>query len=371
MNPFRHLVGDRRVVLAHDWLTGMRGGERVLSLHCQAFPEAPLATLLARRDSVIPEISKRPLITSPLQHVPGIHRTYRYWLPLMPAAAACVRIPECDLLLSTSHCVAKSFRAPPGARHVCYCFTPMRYAWMFHDEYLGRSGGLRLLARPVLARLRRWDVKTSARVDRFIAISRHVRERIRKFYGRDAAVVYPPVNTDYFSPGKPDGEDGKYDLVISALVPYKKIDLAVRAYNRLGFPLLVAGDGSGAAALKALAGGAIHFLGRVSDARLRELYRGCRQLVFPGEEDFGIVPLEAQAVGRPVVAYGRGGALETVVDGETGVFFPVQTEEALLEAVRRCAAIAWDPARIRRHAESFGIERYLEEMGRSVRAGLS
>lgn len=371
MNALSQRIGNKRVVLAHDWLTGMRGGERVLSLHCRAFPEAPLATLLAQRSSVTPEISGRALITSPLQHIPGIQRTYRYWLPLMPAAAACVRIPACDLLLSTSHCVAKSFRAPPGGRHVCYCFTPMRYAWLFHDEYLGHGGALRILARPILAWLRRWDRKTSARVDHFIAISRHVRERIERFYGRDAAVVYPPVDTGYFTPAARTGDAGKYDLVVSALVPYKKIDLAVRAYNRNGFPLWVAGDGSGSDDLKAMAGANIHFLGRVSDAKLLELYRGCRQLVFPGEEDFGIVPLEAQATGRPVVAYARGGALETVVEGQTGLFFHSQSEEALLDAVERSAAMAWDVAHIRRHAEKFGVQRYLEEMGRNVHAGLS
>lgn len=349
-----------QVALAHDWLNGMRGGERCLDWICREFPQAELYTLLYRPELVSEAIRNRRVHASGLQRVPGFREHYRWFLPLFPMAIEAFRVPEgTDLVLSTSHCVAKGIVPPKGAKHLCYCFTPMRYAWSLQEEYFGRNRWKRAALELALGRLRKWDRAASARVDRFVAISRHVQARIEKFYGREAAVVYPPVATGFFTPDARGGHDG-YDLVVSALVPYKRVDLAVRAYSRTGFPLKVAGVGTEMEALRKMAGPNVEFLGRVPDEGIRELYRRCRFLVFPGEEDFGIVPLEAQACGKPVLAYGKGGLLETVVDGRTGVFFGEQTEAALMAAVARAAGVEWDAAAIRAHAEQFGEERFLD-----------
>ena len=363
-------ASGRRVCLGHDWLTGMRGGERVLEHFCRAFPDAPIAAIVGDGSLVSPEIASHRLVLSPLSRVPGAVRHYRAALPLLPFAAALTRIPPgTELLLTTSHCVAKGFRKPGGARHVCVCFSPMRYAWLFYDEYFGRNPLKAAVVKPMLAALRRWDAATAAGVDRFVAISRHVARRIKDFYGRDSAVAYPPVDLVRCTPGSDPGSGG-FDLIVSALVPYKKIDLAVRVYSRNGWPLKIVGAGGCEEKLRRAAGPTVEFLGRLPDPDVVELYRACRLLVFPGEEDYGIVPLEAQACGRPVVAFGRGGALETVEDGVSGVFFAEQTEEALEDAVSRAAAARWDPAAIRRHAERFGPAQFLEAVAGEIRAAL-
>ncbi len=363
MNPLAEAAAGRGVVLAHDWLTGMRGGERVLELLCEAFPDAPLATLLRRPGAVTPVIENRPIATSWMQHLPAIATHYRYWLPLMPLAARTLRVPAGELLISCSHCVAKSFRKPAGARHICYCFTPMRYAWTFPGEYFGRDRWRQQLLKPLLAALRRWDRRTAGGVDRFVAISRHVADRIRRHYGRDCDIVYPPVDVSRCTPSERPGDAaGRYDLIVSALVPYKRIDLAVETYSRRGWPLKIVGVGGSMDRLKRQSGPGIEWLGWRTDAEIVELYRGCRLLVFPGEEDFGIVPLEAQACGRPVVAYAKGGALETVVENVSGVFFDRQTEESLGAAVERAAAHPWDPRAIRAQALRFGPERFIGEL---------
>ncbi|HQF20830.1 MAG TPA: glycosyltransferase [Kiritimatiellia bacterium] len=349
-----------KVALAHDWLNGMRGGERCLDLIGREYPAAELYTLLYQPEQVSEAIRRRTVHVSGLQRVPGFRRHYRWFLPLFPMAMESFRLPAgTDLVISTSHCVAKGIRPPPGAKHLCYCFTPMRYAWALQEDYFGRGGLKRALIDRLLARLRRWDVAANERVDRFVAISRHVQKRIETFYGREAAVVYPPVATQFFTPGEAVGSGG-YDLIVSALVPYKRVDLAVRAYAQLGTPLKIAGVGTEWDALRASAPPNVEFLGRVPDEGIRELYRGCRFLIFPGEEDFGIVPLEAQACGKPVVALGRGGLLETVVAGTTGVFFAEQTPEALAAAVRDAAQREWQPATIRAHAEQFSEARFLD-----------
>ena len=356
---------DLRVVLAHDWLTGMRGGERVLELLCAGMPGAPVYTLLHRRGAVSARIEAHPVVTSWLQRVPGIARTYRYFLPFFRSAVERMTPPPADLLLSTSHCAAKGLRVPAGAKHLCYCFTPMRYAWMFHDEYFGRDPVKRAIVGPLLAALREWDRRASDRVDRFVTLSRHVQDRIRHSYGRESEVVYPPVNTSFFTPAGA-GHDA-FDLMVSALVPYKRVDLAVRAYTRLGFPLRIVGTGTGYPALRRLAGPNVEFLGWRPDEEVRDLYRRCRCLVFPGEEDFGIVRVEVQACGRPVVAFGRGGALESVADGVSGVYFAEQTEDALLGAVEACAARRWDSAAIRRNAERFNPQAFIDGMDMAIR----
>lgn len=360
-------AGGGRVVLGHDWLTGMRGGERVLEHHCRAFPEAPIATLVANLSSVSGTISSHPVTASWFNRIPGVVKRYRNFLPLMPLAARTLRIPECELLLTSSHCVAKSFRKPKGAKHVCYCFSPMRYAWLFHEEYFPNAVK-RALVSPLLAWLRRWDRRTAAGVNRFIGISEAVCGRIRRFYGREADLVYPPVDVSRCTPPPKGtaGQGGRFDLVVSALVPYKRVDLAVETYTRRGWPLKVVGVGGQLEALRAKAGPTVEILGWRTDDDVLELYRNCRMLVFPGEEDFGIVPLEAQACGKPVVAYGKGGALETIKDGVSGVFFPEQTEAALAEAVERAADMRWDSDAIRANAEAFGPERFLRGLAEAI-----
>jgi len=357
------------VALSHDWLTGMRGGEKCLELLCQGFPRAPVHTLIHNRNAISPAINSHTIRTSPLQRVPGIFRTYRYWLPAFPLLARSFPPVNADLLISTSHCVAKALRTRPDARHLCYCFTPMRYAWTFHDEYLGAGSLKQRLASPLLGALRHWDRSVSDRVHRFVGISRHVCDRIRRFYDREADLVYPPVDTEFYTPDGPRA--GDFDLLVSALVPYKRVDLAVRAYARTGWPLKIVGAGTETDRLRARAGPRTEFLGWRTSEEIRDLYRACRLLVFPGEEDFGIVPLEAQACGAPVVAFARGGALETLVPDETAVFFATQTEEALIGAVGAAAARAWDDRRIRRNAERFSAQQYVDGLDRSIRACLA
>lgn len=354
-----------RAVLAHDWLTGMRGGEKVLELLCRGFPEAPLFTLIHKKDVISDSINSHDIKTSRLQTIPNISNTYRYFLPFFPLAVSGLRPAPADLLISTSHCVAKSIQAAPGTKHLCYCFTPMRYAWTFYTEYFGQNVLKQLLVKPVLAGLRQWDLRTARRVDLFVAISEHIRGRVQRFYGRESDVVYPPVDTEFYTPGPQTGP-GEYDLIVSALVPYKRVDLAVRAYRDIDFPLKVIGVGTEMEALRRGAGPQTTFLGWQSDESIREHYRNCRCLIFPGEEDFGIVPVEAQACGRPVVAYARGGALETVKPGLSGVHFNSQTEQDLRDAVQACAARTWDPYAIRQHAETFSIQRFLDGLDRSI-----
>ncbi|MDP6522635.1 MAG: glycosyltransferase [Kiritimatiellia bacterium] len=352
------------VVLCHDWLTGMRGGERVLEILCQAFPEAPIFTMIHNPGSVSDIISSHKIKTSYLQNVPGIMDHYRMFLPLFPSAVNGMRPPEADLVISTSHCIAKALQPRKGCRHLCYCFTPMRYAWTFFDEYFGDNAAKRLAAKPILACLRRWDRHSSRRVDRFVAISSHVQKRINRFYGREADIVFPPVETGRLTAG--NETSGDYDLIVSALVPYKRVDLAVGAYTRMGRALKVVGIGGELSRLKEKAGPCIEFLEWLPDSDVHDLYRGCRMLIFPGEEDFGIVPLEAQACGKPVVAFRKGGALETVVDGETGVFFNEQTESSLTDAIERCGKIQWNSAAIRSNAERFSPQEFVNGIANSI-----
>jgi len=357
------------VALCHDWLTGMRGGERVLEILCNGFPDATLLTLIHNSSAVSEAINRHTVRTSALQHVPGIMKSYRYFLPFFPGAIEHMHCPAGDLLISTSHCVAKGLKTATGMKHLCYCFTPMRYAWTFQDEYFGRRSLKSTIARPILTALRNWDRAVSDRVDRFVAISRHVQTRIKRHYNRDADVVYPPVDTQRCTPGT--GPIGDYDLIVSALVPYKRIDLAVRAYSRTGRRLVVVGIGTEREQLQKLAAPNIDLRGWLPDDDILVLYRACRMLIFPGEEDFGIVPLEAQACGRPVVAFARGGGLETVVDGVSGVFFQEQTEDALIDAVERCEARQWDTAAIRTHAKTFDTSNFVRGLAGSIDACLT
>jgi len=360
-----------RIALVHDWLTGMRGGERALEVVCERFPDAELFTLVHVPGSVSPAIERRPIHTSPVQYLPFVRRLYRHYLPLFPAAVEHFDLEGFDLVLSISHCCVKSIIRPAAARHLCYCLTPMRYAWDQFDAYfgverLGRTGSR--LMRPLMTRLARWDRATAGRVDRYVAISHYVAGRIGRYYNRVASVVYPPVDTHFFTPSRVAPE--RYALVVSALVPYKRVDLAVDACARAGLPLKVVGDGPERAALERRATGDTTFLGRRSDEEVRELYQRAAVVLLPGEEDFGIVPLEAQACGRPVVALGRGGALETVIPGETGLLVDEPSVEAFADAVAAAAARRFDPEPIRRHAERFSRARFGDEMEALVREEL-
>jgi len=360
-------LSEIRPILVHDWLTGMRGGEKCLELVCRRFPSAPLFTLLHRKGSVSPIIEQRSIRHSFLQRFPGVSRYYRYLLPMMPMAVGW-RIPECDLVVSFSHCVAKGVQPPNGVPHVSYCFTPMRYAWHMKNAYFGqerirRSGIGRLKAFAVdslLSRIRNWDLRTASRVTHFIAISRTIQHRIRECYDRDSVVIYPPVDTEFYTPAAVPRED--FYLVVSAFAPYKRIDLAMDACRKLGRRLVIIGSGQDTKRLQMLSGSKIEFLGWQSDEVIRDHMRRCRALLFPGEEDFGIVPVEAQACGAPVIAFGRGGATETIVDGVTGTFFEEQSVDSLAEAMESFERESYDPLAARRNAELFESGRYEREL---------
>jgi glycosyltransferase involved in cell wall biosynthesis len=366
--PQMNQLDDKRIVLVHDWLTGMRGGEKCLEVACRRWHDAPLFTLLHRRGSVTPVIENRALHLSWLQRFPQVPRYYRYLLPLMPAAARSWRVPRCDLVLSFSHCVAKAARHPEGAVHVCYCFTPMRYAWHMHADYFGQSrGGLSFATNHFFEWLRHWDRQTANRVDFFIAISRTVQRRIEECYNRSSIVIYPPVDTDFYCPAPAPRED--YYLVVSAFAPYKRLDLAIEACNRLKRKLVIIGTGQTEARLRALAGATIHFLGWQPNEVVRDHLRRCRALLFPGEEDFGIVPVEAQACGAPVIAFGKGGATETVMPAgshfdPTGLFFMEPTAESLIDAIEAFETESADfhVSACRRQALRFNFRRFSEEL---------
>jgi glycosyltransferase involved in cell wall biosynthesis len=351
-----------RVALVHDWLTGMRGGEKPLELLATRYPDARLFTLVHVPGRVSPAIERLAPRTSFIQRLPWSGRLYREYLPLFPAAIEWLDLDGYDLVISTSHCAAKAVIAP-GARHVCYCFTPMRYAWdqfgaYFGPERLGAAGSRAAAA--VMRRLARWDRDTAGRVNRYVAISHHVASRIRRYYNRDATVVYPPVDIDFYQPGgrSPD----PYVLIVSALVPYKRVDVAIEAARLAGVHLKIAGDGPDRQHLMASGGEGVEWLGARTNEELRHLYQRAAAVLLPGEEDFGLVPLEAQACGRPVVALARGGALETIVPDTTGVLVTDPSPEAFAEGIRRCLAAPFEQGRIRRHAEQFSRERFLSEL---------
>lgn len=348
-----------RVALVHDWLTGMRGGEKVLEAVCALFPEAPVFTLVHVPGSVSPAIEGRAPRGSVLSRLPWIGRTYRHLLPLFPAVIEWFDLDEFDLVISTSHCAAKSVIRAGFARHVCYCFTPMRYVWDQRHAYFGadRLGPRSSRALwPVLAWLARWDAGTAYRVDRYLADSQHVARRIRRYYNRQSDVVYPPVDTRFFC--RDETVPAPSALVVSALVPYKRLDVAIGACREAGVPLKIVGTGPEEARLRATAGPGVKFLGARSDVEIRRLYREAGTVLLPGEEDFGIVPVEAQACGRPVVALARGGALETVIDGVTGVLVEPGSPAAFAAGIRRALGGSFDPAAIRQHAEGFGADRF-------------
>lgn len=345
----------------------MRGGEKCLEALGELYPASPICTLFYERGKISEPLAAHPIRTSWVQKLPGIYKNYRRYLPLFPAAVQSFCLNDYDLVLSTSHCVAKGIRKPKGSWHLCYCFTPMRYAWGFFEEYFGKkNAGERHVIKYFIDRLRDWDLKANAGVDCFVAISDHVRKRIREFYGRDAAVIYPPVETDYFTPdGRTPREE--FYLAVSALVPYKRMELAIETFNQIGRPLVIIGDGPERKSLERMAGPAVRFLGWQPADVLRDYYRRARALIFPGEEDFGIVPVEMQSCGGCVIAYGRGGALETILENRTGLFFYDATTSALADAVSRFEKSAWDPAQANTHALGFNRDRFKKEISEAIR----
>jgi glycosyltransferase involved in cell wall biosynthesis len=353
-----------KVALVHDWLTGMRGGEKVLESVCGLYPDADIHTLFHWRGSVSPAIERHRIRTSFLQHLPMARTQYRRFLPLFPFAIERFDLDGYDLVISSSHCAAKGVVAPGRARHVCYCHSPMRYAWDQFDAYFGpaRVGAVasRWLYRPVLARLARWDAATAGRVHRFVANSAHVAARIRRYYNREATIVYPPVDTVFFHPAPVSPES--HFLIVSALVPYKRIDVAIEACRRVGARLRIVGDGPDREHLARMSGSDVTLLGALTDEQVRDEYRRAQAVIMPGEEDFGIVPVEAQACGRPVVALSRGGATETVTDGETGVLFAETTAASLGDALQRMGSMSFDSSRIRASAERFAKDRHARAM---------
>ncbi|MGH9384694.1 MAG: glycosyltransferase [Vicinamibacterales bacterium] len=364
-----------RVALVHDWLTGMRGGEKALEVFCEIFPDADLFTLVQIPGTTSPTIEGRPIRRSPIQWLPFAGRLYRQYLPLFPFAVEQFDFDNYELVISTSHCAAKSVVVTGQARHLCYCLTPMRYAWDQFDSYFGpdRVGKLGNAAlRPVLAWMARWDRDTANRVHRYLAISQYVARRIALYYNRASTLVYPPVDTDFYVPGTRD-DDGRasptgrpHFLIVSALVPYKRVDLAMIAARQAGVALSIVGVGPERSRLESLASDEIQVLGRKTDEEIRTLYRHSIAAVLPGEEDFGIVPVEAQACGRPVVALGRGGALDTVIEGETGVLVSDTTVDALAAGMRRAVETTWDSNRIRAHAERFSRSQFEANIRRVV-----
>jgi glycosyltransferase involved in cell wall biosynthesis len=350
-----------RVAIVHDWLTGMRGGERVLDAICEIYPAATIYTLVRVPGTVSAGIESHSIRASLVQRVPRAGRIYRHLLPLFPAVVELFDFDRHDLVISSSHCAVKSVIRPGRALHLCYCHSPMRYAWDQFDSYfgveqVGRTANAVL--RRVMAGLARWDAGTAGRVDRFLANSQYVAGRIGRYYNRGSTIVYPPVATSFYQPSDTPRPSARC-LVVSALVPYKRIDVAIDACRRAGMPLTIIGKGPEEARLRALAGPTVQFLGWRSDDEVRACYQQATALLLPGVEDFGMVPVEAQACGTPVVALREGGACETVVDGVTGVLVDEPTGEAFADAVARVATLRLETAAIVTNARRFSRERFL------------
>jgi len=365
-----------KVALVHDWLTGMRGGEKVLEAICQLYRDATLYTLVQVPGSVSAGIEQHRIKRSLVQWLPRAGNLYRQYLPLFPTVVELFDLDGYDLVISSSHCAVKSVIRGVTATHVCYCHSPMRYAWDQFDAYFGpdQVGAARSrLFRPVMARLARWDAATARRVDRFLANSQYVAGRIRRYYNRGSTVVYPPVDTTFYclpeSAGRHQPETSF--LIVSALVPYKRLDVAIEACRLARVPLRIVGRGPEEARLRQLAGSDVDFLGWRSDEEIRDLYGRATAVLLPGTEDFGMVPVEAQACGTPVVALRAGGACETVVDGMTGVLVEEESVEAFATGLSRVRELERDPATIRTNAERFSGARFIADFQAAVAEALA
>jgi glycosyltransferase involved in cell wall biosynthesis len=354
-----------RTAVVHDWLTGMRGGEYVLEAILPLLPEPTIHTLFHAPGAVSPAIERYPIRASFLDRLPFARGHYRNFLPLFPRAVESFDLSGFDLVVSVSHCVAKGAIAPPGIPHLCYCNTPVRWAWDQFDAYFPRNTTrFYALKRFFVGRLREWDRRTAGRPTRYLGNSRAVADRIRRHYGREAGVCHPPVDTAFFTPSAAPRQ--RHLLAVGALVPYKRLELAIEAAELLSRPLVLVGKGPGGARLRARAGPSVRMVSDLPREELRELYRTCAFFVQPGEEDFGIAAVEAGACGAPVVALGRGGVRDIVEDGVEGVLFEEESAAALAAAVRRAETIRFDYTRIRASAERFSTERFAREFREAV-----
>jgi glycosyltransferase involved in cell wall biosynthesis len=346
-----------KVAIVHDYLNQMGGAERVVGVLHEIFPEAPIFTSIVDQDVLWSDLASADIRPSWMQKLPGLKKHFKKYLPLYSRAIESLNVRAYDLLISSSSAFAKGAIKGPDALHVCYCYTPMRFAWDY-ENYVKREdfNTLTLRVLPfVIARLKQWDLKTRNRPDFYIAISSAVRHRIKRIYGVDAEVIFPPVDVRKF---ETQTHEGSYYLIVSRLNPYKKIDLAVKVFNILGLPLKIIGSGPFLRTLRQMAKPNVVFLGRLDDKEVADYYASCKALVFPGEEDFGIVPLEANAAGRPVIAFHGGGALDTVIEGLNGLFFRESTVESLVEAIKSFenGKYNFQPAQIRAHAFRFDKE---------------
>ena len=349
--------GVLRVAIVHDWLNQIGGAEGVLETLVEIFPGATVYTSIYWPEAMPAVYRQWDIRTTWMDRLPGIHRHHQPYLLLYPLAFGGLELRDFDLVISNKSAFCMGVRTEPGAHHLCYCLTPTRFVWDF-DTYVGREqvGGLaRASVRPFLGWLQRSERAAADRVETFVAISSAIQARIRRYYQRESTIVYPPVDTARFVPS-PDGSHDDYFLIVSRLVPYKRIDLAVQAFTELGLPLWIAGSGRDRASLETMAGPNVRFLGRVPDEDLGQLMARCRAFVFPGLEDFGIAPVQAMAAGRPVLAFAGGGALDYVVEGVTGAFFHEQTPGSLADAVARFDGAAFVPWDIRAHAELFDTQ---------------
>mgnify|MGYP000927483460 CR=1 FL=1 len=356
-----------KIALIHDWLPFMGGAERVLTNFLELYPESPIYTTICNKNNLDSPLKEANIITSRLQKNKKEIKNHRVLFPFMPTAIESFNLNEYDIVLSSSSSIAKGVITKPDTMHICYCHSPMRYAWEFSYEYAGKMAGSGSLKSKILSYfltcIRLWDNSSADRVDYFIANSENVAKRIWKHYRRESIVIHPPVRCNLFSISE---IDENYFLIVSRLQEYKRIDLAVEAFNELGLPLIIIGDGPERKRLESIARDNVKFLGRQPDEVVKEHYGKCRAFIFPGEEDFGITPLEAMASGRPVIAYRKGGALETVVENKTGVFFDNQTSGDLIEAVKKFENMTFDKKEIRRHSETFDEHIFKEKINKFV-----
>jgi len=361
-----------KVALVHDWLNGMRGGEKCLEVMCELFPDADLYTLIHKIGGLSEIIESMNIKTSFLQHLPFAQKNYRYFLPLFPLAIERFDFSKYDFILSSSHCVAKGVKKEKSVFHVSYVHTPMRYVWDQFDTYFRQSRtswSIRMSAELIRPYLQRWDINTANNVDTFLCNSKNVRRKIFDYYGRESQVIYPPVNLSFFKPGE---VKGNFYLVVGALAPNKRVDLAINAFNMLKLPLKICGIGQDEGYCRSIAGKNIEFLGALSNKKLLKLFQQARALIFPGEDDFGITPLEAQACNTPVIAYASGGALETVTE-RTGIFFEEQEVESLCMAVEKMEDIWGDfnPESFEKQIERFGREKFKDQLADAIENGYS
>ncbi|PWT93944.1 MAG: glycosyltransferase family 4 protein [Acidobacteria bacterium] len=352
-----------KVALIHDWLTGMRGGEKVLESLCELFPDAPIFTLIHVPGSVSAKIESHPIHTSFLQRIPMIKKQYRNYLPLFPSAIESFDLQDYDFILSSSHCVAKGIIPAPATKHLCYCHTPMRYIWSHYYDYFGdhRLGFVKRKTVSFVANyLRLWDIASNNRVDHFVANSQFVAGRMKRYYGKESSVIYPPVDVDFYEPSDRPPDD--FYLIVSALVPYKRLELAIQAFNKMKKQLIIVGTGPDGVKLRRLAYSGIKFLGHVTAEKLRELYQSAKGLIQPGVEDFGINIVEALASGCPIIAYHEGGATETVRDQETGLFFNHFDVEELCHTIDKFERMRFNKPLMREGALRFSPGRFQSEL---------